>query len=59
MKIFSMRASIKAALNTQRKPISATVTNETEASHGLIHIFLKPLKLTLQKHFSDYWINIF
>ena len=59
MKIFYTRASIKTALNTQRKPISVTVTNETEASHGLIHIFLKPLKLTLQKHSLDYWINIF
>ena len=49
----------KSTLNTQRKSISTIVEKETETSYGLIHHFLKPLKLTLQKHFSDYWIHIF
>ena len=53
------RLVTKAALNTQRKSISKIVRKEPETSHGLIHHFLKPLKLTLQNHFSDYWINIF
>ena len=49
----------KTALNIQRKSISTTVRKESETSYGLIHHFLKPLKLTLQNHSSDYWINIF
>ena len=32
---------------------------EPETSYGLIHNFLKPLKLTRQNHSSEYWINIF
>ena len=53
------RVVTKAALNTQRKSISTTVRKYPEAPYGLIHHFLKPLKLTLQNHSSDYWINIF
>ena len=53
------RVVTKAVLNTLRKSISATVRKEPETSYGLIHHFLKPLKLTLQNHFSDYRINIF
>ena len=49
----------KSSLNTQRKSISTIVRKEPETSHGSIHHFLKPLKLTLQNHFSDYWIKIF
>ena len=47
------------ALNTQRKPISTTVRKESETSYGLIHHFLKPLKLILQNYSSENWINIF
>ena len=39
--------------------MSTTVRKEPETSYGLILHFLKPLKLTLQNHSSDYWINIF
>ena len=53
------RVVTKAALNIQRKSISTTVRKEPKTSYGLIHRFLKPLKLTLQNHSSDYWINIF
>ena len=57
------RVGTKAALNTQRRSISTTVIwrirKEPETSYGLTHHFLKPLKLTLQNHSSDYWINIF
>ena len=53
------RVVTKAALNTHRKSICAIVRKEPETSYGLIHHFLKPLKLTLQNHFSDCWINIF
>ena len=49
----------KAALNTQRKCISTIEIKEPETSYGLTHHFLKPLKPTLQKHSSNYWINIF
>ena len=30
-----------------------------ETSYGLIHHFLKLIKLTLKNRSSDYWINIF
>ena len=53
------RVVTKAALNTQRKSISTIVRKEQETSYGLIQHFLKPLKLTLQNHSSDYWINTF
>ena len=53
------RVVTKAALNTHRKSICTIVRKEPETSYGLIHHFLKPLKLTLQNHFSDCWINIF
>ena len=53
------RVSTKAALNNQRNYVSTTVRKEPETSYALIHHFLKPLKLSLQKHSSDYWINIF
>ena len=53
------KSGYKNTLNTLRKSISTTVRKEPETSYGLIHHFLKPLKLTLQKHSSDYWINIF
>ena len=59
MKMLYARLVTKAALNTQRKSISKIVRKEPETSHGLIHHFLKPLKLTLQNYFSDCWINIF
>ena len=59
MKIPYTRGVTKAALNTQRKPLSTTVRKEPETSYGLIHHFLKPLKLTLQNQSSDYWINIY
>ena len=53
------RVVTKAALNTQRKSISTLVRKKPEISYSLIRHFFKPLKLTLQNHFSDYWINIF
>ena len=59
MKILYTRGVTKAPLNIQRKSLSTTVRKEPETSYGLIHHFLKPLKLTLQNHSSDYWINIF
>ena len=52
------KSDTKAALNTQRKSISTIETKEPEISYDLNHHFLKPLKLTLQKH-SNYWIIIF
>ena len=57
--MLNARVVTKAASNTQRKSISTVVTKEPEKSYGLIHHLLKPLKLTLQNHSSDYWINIF
>ena len=48
--MFYTRMVRKADLNTQRKYISTTVRKEPK----IIHHFLKPLKLTLQNHFSDY-----
>ena len=59
MKRLYTRVVTKAALNTQRNSISTTVRRELETSYDLIHHFLKPLKVTLQKHSSDYWISIF
>ena len=59
MKMLYTRVVTKAALNTQRKPISTAVRKEPETSYGLIHHFLKPLKLSLKNHSSDYWINNF
>ena len=59
MKMLYTRVGTKAALNTQRKSIGTTVRKEPGTSYGLTHHFLKPLKLTLQNHSSDYWINIF
>ena len=60
MKILYTRVVTKAAaLNTQRKSISIIVRKEPETSYGSIHHFVKPLKLTLQNNFSDYWIKIF
>ena len=59
MKMFYTRVVINASLNTQRKSISTIVKKEPETSYGFIHHFLKSLKLTVQNHFSDYWINIF
>ena len=53
------RVGTKAVLNTQRKSISTAIRKEPEISYGLMHHFFKPLKLTLQNHSSDYWINIF
>ena len=47
------RVAKKAALNTQRKPISTTERKKPETLYGLILHFLKPLKLTLQNHSSD------
>ena len=52
------RVVTKVALNTQRKSISTTVRKEPK-TYGLIHHFLKRLKLILQNHSSDYWTNIF
>ena len=52
------RVGTKAVLNTQRKSISTAIRKEPETSYGLMHHFFKPLKLTLQNHSSDYWINI-
>ena len=46
------------SLNAQRKSISTTVRKEPK-TYGLIHHFLKPLKLMLENHSSDYWTNIF
>ena len=48
------RMVTKALLNAQRKFMSTIVRKEPKTSYGLIHHFLKPLKLTLQNHFSDY-----
>ena len=59
MKTLHTTVGTKAALNTQRKSISTTVKQEPKTSYGLVHNFLKPFKLTLQNHSSDYWINIF
>ena len=59
MKMLYTRVATKAALNTQRKSISTIVRKERKTSYGLIKHFLKPLKLMLQNHSSDYWINIF
>ena len=53
------RVVTKAITNTQRKFIITTVRKERKKSYGLIHHLLKPLKLTLQNYFSDYWIDIF
>ena len=53
------RVGTKAVLNTQRKSISTAIRKEPAISYGLMHHFFKPLKLTLQNHSSDYWINIF
>ena len=53
------RVGTEEALNTQRKTAITTVRKESEVLCGLIHHFLRLLKLTLQKHSSDYWINIF
>ena len=39
-----VRVGTKAALNTLKKSISATVRKEPETSYGLIRNFLKPLK---------------
>ena len=58
MKMLYTGVGTKAALNTQIKSISTTLRKEPERSYGLIHHFLKPLKLTLQKYSSDYCINI-
>ena len=33
--------------------------NSKKRTRNITHHFLKPLKLTLQNHSSDYWINIF
>ena len=57
--MFYTRVVTKAALNTQGKPVRTKVRKEPETSYGLINHFLTPLKLTLQNHSSDYWINIF
>ena len=54
MKRLYTRVVTQAALNTQRKFISTTVKKEPRTPHGLIRHFLKPLKLTLQKHSLDY-----
>ena len=59
MKMFYTRMVINASLNTQRKSISTIVKKEPKTSYGFIRHFLKSLKLTLQNHFSDYWVNIF
>ena len=53
------RVITTANLYTQKKSISTTLRKEPKTSYGLIHHFLKLLKLTLQNHSSDYWINIF
>ena len=57
--MFYTRVIKKVALNNQRKSISTIVRKEHETLYGLIHHFLKPLKLTSQNHASDYWINNF
>ena len=54
MKMLYTKVVTKAALNTQGKSISKIVRKEPKTSYGLIHHFLKPLKVTLQNHFSDY-----
>ena len=48
------RVVTKAALNTQRTSTSTIVRKERPQKYGLIHHLLKPLKLTLQNHSSDY-----
>ena len=54
MKMLYTKVVTKVALNTQGKSISKIVRKEPKTSYGLIHHFLKPLKVTLQNHFSDY-----
>ena len=54
MKMLYTRVVTEAALNSQTKSISTTLTKEPETSYGLIYQFLKPLKLTSENHSSDY-----
>ena len=52
------RLVTKAVINTQKNSISTTVRKEPKASYGLIHHFLKPLKLTFRNRSSDNWNSI-